>query len=458
MSQNSPSLDTLWVINSDGSRKFVHTADVRGRFTILRTLAGILLIAVYVALPWIEINGNPAVFIDIAQRQFHFFGLTFAPQDLWLAFFLITGLGFSLFFLTALFGRIWCGWGCPQTVFLEFVFRRIERWTEGPALDRKKLDSSPWNLNKILRRGSKNILFGIVSILIAHIFISYFVSLPKLYAMMHSSPTDNWSIFLFVFVLSGILFFNFAWFREQFCIVLCPYGRLQSALIDQHSYVVGYDKKRGEPRGKLNNPEAGDCIDCRRCIQVCPTGIDIRNGLQIECIGCSNCIDACNEIMTKVNRPQGLIRYDSMQGLAGLPKRLIRPRIILYMVLLLLGASAMTISFASFQQASVSLVRMTGAPYYVDDAGVRNQYLLRVINKENKLVRFDVRLSQAPTGVSFDPESASIAPLGEQILPLVVTMAKDKFLKPFTLQFEVRSADGRIVIKTAAPFLGPQQP
>lgn len=455
MAQDGPSLEKLWVINKDGSRNFVHPADVRGRFTSMRVLVGWVLIAIYVVLPWVEINGSPAVFIDVANRQFHFLGLTFAPQDFWLAFFLITGLGFSLFFVTALFGRIWCGWGCPQTVFLEYIYRRIERWIEGPAIARKQLDASPWNRKKILRRGSKLLVFALVSLVIAHVFISYFVSLPRLYEMARHAPTENWAVFLFMCFLTGTLFFNFTWFREQFCIVLCPYGRLQSALIDQHSYIIGYDKQRGEPRGKANTPGAGDCVDCRRCVQVCPTGIDIRNGLQIECIGCANCIDACDEIMTKLRRPTGLVRYDSSQGLAGLPKRFIRPRIVLYSVLLLLGAAVMTYSFSTFKPATATLVRMVGAPYFVDNGILRNQYLIRIINKQNKPVTFDISLAQGPEELVFDKESVEVPALGEQLVPAVLTIPVKKFQKGASAQLEVRSSDGKISIRKNAPILGP---
>ena len=331
MSQlNQPNREAVTTINRDGSHKILHPADVSGKFTHWRRLLALTLIGVYVSLPWIPINGNPAVFLDVLNRRFHLFGLTFAAQDLWLAFFFISGVGFSLFFVTALFGRLWCGWACPQTVFLEHVYRRIERWIEGDATHRRRLDQQAWDFHKLSKRGLKQVIFAFISLIIAHLFLAYFISIPQLYVWMTSNPKEHWGTFVFVFVASGLIYFNFAWFREQLCLVICPYGRLQSALIDDDSIIIGYDEARGEPRGKATITGIGDCIDCTRCVQVCPTGIDIRQGLQIECIGCSNCIDACDAIMTKLNRPQGLIRYDSQNGLAGKKKRILRPRIILY--------------------------------------------------------------------------------------------------------------------------------
>ncbi|MES2307644.1 MAG: cytochrome c oxidase accessory protein CcoG, partial [Verrucomicrobiota bacterium] len=308
-----PSRESVTTINDDGSRRFVYPADVSGIFTLLRRIVGYSLIALYAALPWIPINGNPAVFLDLKENQFHLFGLTFVGQDIWLGFFVVSGVVFSLYYVTALLGRVWCGWACPQTVFLDHVVRRIERFVEGTAVERRTLASEPWNPRKIRLYAIKHILYFILAFVIAHVFLSYFISLPKLYRMMLVNPWENGTYFLQAMFVTGVLYFNFAWFREQFCIVLCPYGRFQSALIDDHSVIIGYDEKRGEPRGKVGTEGAGDCIDCLRCVQVCPTGIDIRQGLQIECIGCSNCVDACNEVMKKIDRPPGLIRYDSLQ-------------------------------------------------------------------------------------------------------------------------------------------------
>jgi cytochrome c oxidase accessory protein FixG len=285
-------------LTSDGKRRRIAPAEVRGRFTRLRTAGFVLLIAVYAALPWIQIGGHPAVFLDLAHRRFHLFGATFNAQDTWLLFFLLAGAGIGLLTATALLGRIWCGYACPQTVFLDGVFRRVERWFDGPpALRRRRAGS-----RRALRTAGKHAVYLAVSALVAHVFLSYFVSLPALFAMMATSPAEHPAAFAWAFALTAVMYGNFAWFREQTCLIVCPYGRLQSALTDADTLIIGYDVRRGEPRGKLKQAPGGDCIDCNRCVAVCPTGIDIRNGLQIECIGCAACVDACDQIMARVGR------------------------------------------------------------------------------------------------------------------------------------------------------------
>lgn len=450
-----PNRDSVTTIADDGSRRFVHPADVRGRFTRWRTLAGLVLTAIYVGLPWLRINGNPAVFFDIANRQFHLFGFTLVTQDLWLAFFLISGLGFWIFFITALMGRVWCGWACPQTVFLDII-RRIERWIEGTAPRRRQLDRAPWTAEKTLRRGLKYAVFAAFALLLAHVFLSYFVSLPGLYSMMREAPGQHWGAFVFVFLMGAALWFDFAWFREQFCIVICPYGRLQSALIDAHSLVIGYDTRRGEPRGRKGTPGAGDCVNCLRCVQVCPTGIDIRQGLQMECIGCAACVDACDTVMEKIGRPRGLVRYTSLNALAGKATRIIRPRILLYTALMLLGAAALTAGLSTLHAATVSFTRMTGAPYFLDDASVRNQFMLRVINKRNRAETFHVEFVGAPNELTHTgAESIALPPLGEQVRPIVVSMPRGAVRAEFPVKVRVVSADGRTSIEKTLPFIGP---
>ncbi|GHC05385.1 cytochrome c oxidase accessory protein CcoG [Cerasicoccus arenae] len=416
-----------------------------------------MLISIYVLLPWIPIGGYPAVFLDIAERRFHLFGLTFAAQDMWLAFFFITGLGFSLYVVTALFGRLWCGWACPQTIFLEHVYRRIERWIEGDHTKRKQLDQREWDALKATKRAIKHTAFIFVSVLIAHVFIAYFISIPQLYVWMRTSPLEHWSAFLFVFIAAAAIYFNFSWFREQLCLVICPYGRLQSALIDDDSMIIGYDEKRGEPRGSAKLTDIGDCIECRRCVQVCPTGIDIRQGLQIECIGCANCIDACDTIMDKLGRPRGLVRYDSMNGLAGLPKRIVRPRLFLYGVLLLLGATAMTFSAMQLRGANMNVVRMTGAPYFITDTGLRNQYMIRIINKQDLPQNFTVQAIGPDQTFKVEgfTESVVVEPMGEIVRPLIISIQKKNFTGKFPLVIELKDESGRIVISKDAEFLGP---
>ncbi len=453
----TPTLESVSTINEDGSRRFIHPATVRGRFTRWRTIVGLALIVVYVALPWIRINGNPAVFLDVANLQFHFMGLTFVTQDLWLGFFLVTGIGFALFYVAALFGRVWCGWGCPQTVFLD-IARRIERWIEGESPERRRLDKAPWTTAKIVRRGLKHAALATFALLLAHVLLSYFISLPTLYRMMREAPGENWSAFLFVFVTAGALWFDFAWFREQFCIIMCPYGRLQSALLDSHSIVVGYAAQRGEPRGRKGTSGAGDCVNCLRCVQVCPTGIDIRQGLQMECIGCAACIDACDTVMDKIHRPRGLIRYDSMNGLTGKPTRWLRPRILLYTALMLLGSAALTAALFTLRPMTVSLNRVPGIPYVTVQDTVRNQFLVRVLNKHNEPAHFRVEIIGGPAGLRCSglEDGVAVPALGESIRPVVVTLPRGEFDPPLNLVFRITTEDGKWTIEKKMPFLGPE--
>lgn len=455
MKRRSPSIDSVTTINDDGSRYFVHPAEVHGRFTTWRRLVAPCLIAIYILLPIVPINGAPAVFIDLANRRFHLFGLTFIPQDLWLLFFLISGVGFSLFVITALFGRIWCGWACPQTVFLEHVFRQIEAWIDGDAVERRRQDMQPMTPRILLKRVFKNVIFFIVSAAIAHIFVSYFVSLPGLYGMMRQNPTANFGTFLFVFGLTVILFFNFAWFREQFCIVVCPYGRLQSALIDDESIVIGYDPGRGEPRGKAGST-TGDCVDCRRCVQVCPTGIDIRHGLQLECVSCANCIDACDEIMDRLGRARGLIRYDSLNALAGKPSGFFRPRLILYVFLALAGASVFLLSARQIEPVAASVVRMHGAPYFLEQDRIRNNFMLRIANKKSTPESFQIAVTAPGKHIAIaGGDQELVLQPGEEIQhPLILSVPDAEFGGKFDIEITVTDSTGKSTKKSAA-FLGP---
>ncbi|MES1194884.1 MAG: 4Fe-4S dicluster domain-containing protein, partial [Opitutus sp.] len=281
---------------------------------------------------------------------------------------------------------------------------------------------------------------------ITHLFLAYFVSIPQLWLYMHEAPEEHWAAFVFVFAAAGILYFNFAWFREQLCIVICPYGRLQSALTDDHSLVIGYDARRGEPRGKLRQASAsshlmddlisgaklGDCVDCNRCVQVCPTGIDIRQGLQMECIGCAACIDACDEVMAKVHRPAGLIRYDSFAGFGGGITRWVRPRTLLYGVLLAVGAAVATFAFSTVKPANFLVYRTGGAAYFVGPDDVRNQFLVRLVNKRTVPATFSVSAEGLPAGLRLSGFEApvTLAPMAESVSPLVLVAPRKDYRGP----------------------------
>ena len=505
-----PTRNSVTTIRADGSRAYLYPADVRGRFATARQWSAFALIAFYLALPWIPVNGYPAVFLDVAERRFHLFGITLAAQDMWLLFFVITGLGFSLFFVTALLGRVWCGWYCPHTVFLDHVYRRIERWIEGDAIARRRLAEAPLSAGKFTRRIVKHAAYLVVSALIMHLFLSYFVSLPEVWSMMRQDPAEHWGAFAFMGVSTGILYFNFAWFREQLCIVICPYGRIQSALVDDNSLVVGYDATRGEPRrgspqrtddrGRKTDSEdpnvvrvpspgvqpplssgfqpsalrplpsaaisaaaatairTGDCVDCGRCVHVCPTGIDIRQGLQMECIGCTACIDACDEVMDRVHKPRGLIRYDSQVGFSGGKTRWLRPRIALYGLLLVAGISVATWALTTFHPANLGVTRIPGAPYISDNGTVRNQFLIRIVNKHSAPATFTVSLGELPEGVSRTGFEApvTVAALAEEVRPLILVQQNHDYRGTFTFDVILREKDATYQLHREAQFLGPE--
>ena len=476
-SPHRPIVASVTTINTDGSRYFLYPSDVAGPFSTARRLSAYGLIAIYLLLPWVPVNGHPAVFLDIAERRFHFLGYTLAAQDAWLLFFGVSGLGFALFFLTALFGRLWCGWACPQTVFLDHVFRRIERWLEGDAPARRALKAAPMTAGKFGRRVAKHFLYILASLVITHLFLAYFVSLPELWLFMHEAPGEHWSAFLFVFIAAGLLYFNFAWFRDQLCIVICPYGRLQSALSDDHTMVIGYDARRGEPRMTVAEDRrqreaqlaagvpaatvtsAGACIDCNRCVQVCPTGIDIRQGLQLECIGCAACIDACDEVMTRVKRPTGLVRYDSLAGLNGGITRWVRPRTILYGVLLLVGASVAAYSFSTVKPANFLVYRMSGAAYFVTPVEVRDQFMVRIVNKRTAPATFMVTAEGLPASIRQTGFQApvTVAPLGELVSPLVLADDRKDYHGPFKFTVKVQDAEHTFVLAREIEFMGPDE-
>ena len=457
-SPKQPNLDSVTTINQDGSRYFLHPSDAKGLWNVARRLVGVILIAIYILLPWIPINGAPAVFLDVENRMFHLFGLTLVPQDLWVMFFAISGLGFGLFFITSLLGRIWCGWACPYTVFLDHVDRRIERWIEGDAPARRALDAAPWTAGKLFKRVLKHLLYLCIAALIAHVFLSYFVSLKRLYGFMYAGPLEHATAFGIVAFLTLVLWFCFGYFREQFCIIMCPYGRLQSALTDDDTINVGYDTIRGEPRGAKGKAE-GDCIDCRRCVHVCPTGIDIRNGLQLECIGCTACIDACDDVMVKVGRPKGLIRYDSFNGFAGKASRLLRPRIYAYCALALLGLGALTIvASKKARPFNATVSRVGGTGFFSDASSVRNIYKVRVMNKRNQTATVTIRLGkETPAGyqLSGAEQTFTVNALDEMSRTCVVVAPAADYTGPTDVVLVIHADPGDVTLNKTVRFLGP---
>ena len=443
-------------LRSDGSRNYVHPADVRGRFNRVRNIAFAALTVLLASLPFVQVGGHPAVFLDVQHRRFYLLGATFNAQDLWLLFFLLTGIGFALILVTTLWGRIWCGYACPQTVFLEGLFRPIERLIEGPRSERLRRNAGPWTFDKLVRKGLKHAIYLALAFAIAHLITAYFVSLPALYEMVTERPSEHPEAFAWAATLTGILYFNFAWFREQLCLIVCPYGRLQSVLSDRDTMVIGYDEKRGEPRGKKGSAGAGDCVDCNRCVVVCPTGIDIRNGLQIDCIGCARCIDACDEVMVKLSRPKGLIRYDSQKGLAGEPRRVWRPRIALYSALGIIGCIAAGVAVGQRTSFEANLLRLRDAPPFVVDQGrVRNAFEVHLVNKQSRDAVFELSgKTDERLRYTVSMPRIVLPELRDQRVPVFVEFADGAVQSGQRAQLEVR-IDGQLVRTLSLPLLAP---
>ncbi len=441
-----PDVERLAVLDGTGGRRYVYPADARGRWSRLKPFVYLVLISIYVALPFVDIGGNPAVWINLPERHFYLFGATFNAQDFYLAFFIFTAIGFALIVAAALFGRVWCGWACPQTVFLDGVFRRVERWIEGPAERRRRAASEPMSLETLVRKTLKHVLYAILSLVIAHVFLAYFSSADQLGRMIVEGPGEHPGTFAWAVVLTLIIYGNFWWFREQLCIVICPYGRLQSALQDQDTINVIYDHVRGEPRGKAKKaaspaaatgspfnilqpapaPAVGDCVACNRCVAVCPTGIDIRQGHQLECVGCAYCIDACDEIMVKLDRPKGLIRYDSLRSVETKQRRFWRPRLMFYAGAGLVGLVVAGIVISHSDAFEAEVMRSTGSPFAVVDGGVENQLRVHVVNKHGKRAAF--HLSAAPEDAAFitlPQPDVTLDAFADHALPVIVRIPGD---------------------------------
>lgn len=402
----------LATLEQDGRRRWIRPRLSLGRFWTRRRALAYLLMAVFVAIPWLRWGGKPLVLLDVVQREFTLLGTTFRPTDTPLLMVLILTLFVGVFLVTALFGRVWCGWACPQTVYMEFLFRPLERLFEGSPQEQRKLDRDGLSP----RRALKNVTFALISAFLAHTFLAYFVGWEQLLRWMTGSPLQHPTAFLVMGGVTAAMVLDFVWFREQTCLVACPYGRLQSVLVDRDSLIVGFDAGRGEPRGKPGKakraaleapaPAArGDCIDCQACVVTCPTGIDIRDGLQMECIGCTQCIDACDAIMDRVGLPRGLIRYTSQAELAGQPRRLLRPRVGVYVALLALLAGLLALGLTRRGETKVFALRGIGAPYAVLPTGeVNNQFRIKVENLGPTARTFALEASDLPAGALVAPE------------------------------------------------------
>ncbi len=381
--------DSIATINEEGKRNIIYPKKPKGRFTNLRTYLSWILLAILFASPFIKINGNQFLLFNILDRKFNIFGMPFWPQDFYLLVIsMLVGLVFIILF-TVIFGRVFCGWVCPQTIFMEMVFRKIEYFIEGDRAKQIKLDKQKWDTEKISKKSLKWFIFLIISFLIANAFLAYFIGGDTLISHMKDGPFQHFDTFWKLLAFTAVFFLVFAWFREQVCIIACPYGRLQGVLLDNNSVVVAYDHKRGEDRQKLRKTEDrkeqgyGDCIDCKQCVLVCPTGIDIRNGTQLECVNCTACIDACDDIMDTVGFDRGLIRYASENNIETGEKFTFSARIISYITILTLMVVFLVTMLFLRNEVEANILHIPGQMYRTKGDTISNVYTFKIINKTN---------------------------------------------------------------------------
>lgn len=456
----------LTSIDEHGSRIHLIPSEVRGFFRVWRTRVHFVLLIIFLILPWIKISGHQAILLNVSAREFNFFGLLFRSHDAPLIFLVLAVLVMGLAFVTAIWGRVWCGWACPQTVFIDSVFRRIEYWVEGNYIQRRKLALGDLNFKKLFLLTTKWLLFTLVSSLIAHSFIAYFSGSDQLIEMMRRPPSENWDYFVLVSFVTAVILFDFGWFREQFCVIMCPYGRIQSVLLESNSLAVVYDQNRGEPRRNSNTTieKRGDCISCNRCVEVCPTGIDIRNGLQMECIACTACIDACDEMMEKVKKPQGLISYKTLNEK---PITLLKAKTVFYGLVIVVACFTLVYNLITREPINIALLRATDAPYVVTPSEngekiVRNHFRLHLTNQTEKPSSYKIELSPKSVFQGFILTIAQnpilLKEKASETIHLFIHISHEKFLALGKTSIEVHliNLDGE-KFEREFTFLGPNQ-
>jgi cytochrome c oxidase accessory protein FixG len=454
--------DSINTITADGKRNWIYPQRPKGKFYNRRTIVSIVYLILFFTIPFIKLGGDPLVLMNIVERKFIIFGLVFFPQDLFLfALAMLTFMVFIVLF-TVIFGRLFCGWACPQTIFMEMVFRKIEYWIEGDANKQRQLDKGPWNLEKIRKKGTKTFIFFVLSFLFGNFFLSYIIGMDELISIVQEPLSKHYGGFSAMIFFTGAFFFVYMYFREQVCLVVCPYGRLQGVLLDRNSIMVAYDYVRGEPRGKHHKGDdtskLGDCIDCGLCVRVCPTGIDIRNGTQLECVNCTACIDACDGIMEGIHKPKGLIRYDSENGIASGKKLTFTLRMIGYSIILVGLMVGLSFGIAGRSKVEATILRAPGMMFQeVGKDSISNLYNFKIVNKTKEEMKLDLIL-ESPAGVIKhvgSKEKFNIPSAGLAEGTFFVTIArKDLEGRKNEIKFKL-NVDGETLENTKTNFLGP---
>lgn len=440
-------------MNEKGGRKWVYAKKPKGKWYFYRTIVSVVVLAFLVLAPFIKYKGYPLILLDIVNRKFIIFGAIFWAQDTFLLALIMLSFVVFVIVFTVTFGRLWCGWLCPQTIFLEMVFRKIEYLIEGDFRQRLKLDNSPWTAGKIFRKVLKHTIFIIIAILMTNVFLIWFTGPQRLLEIATTPIRENLTPFLIMLFVSGIFYFIYAFFREQICTMVCPYGRMQSVLLDSKSLIVTYDFKRGEPRGHKNG---GDCIDCEQCIAVCPTGIDIRNGTQLECVNCAACIDECNNVMKKVKRPQNLIRFDSMQNINTGKRVIFTGRTIAYSVVLVALLGFFIYSIASRKVIETTILRTPGIIYQENaDSTISNVYNLEIVNKSHQNIPLELRLLSHKGKIVIPGGTIEVKDQSKFESAFILYIPKNELKSDKTkVEFGLYDKD-KLIEKYTATFVGP---
>ncbi len=452
--------DSISTISKEGKRSWIYPKKPSGRYYRARTIVSAVLLALLFGGPFMYVNGHPLMLFNVIERKFILFGIPFWPQDFFLfGLAMLTFIVFIILF-TVIFGRVWCGWACPQTIFMEMVFRKIEYWIEGDYTKQKQLDSSAWTTEKILKKSAKLSIFFIIAFLIANTFLAYIIGFDQLKLLAIDGPGQHAVGFTALIVFTGIFFLVYTRFREQACIVVCPYGRLQGVLLDRNSMVVGYDYGRGEPREKIHKGEQrtfGDCIDCKQCVHVCPTGIDIRNGTQLECVNCTACIDACDDVMDHVGFKRGLVRFTSENIIANKTKFKLTPRIAGYSLVLLILLTTLSSLLAFRKDVETTLLRTPGMMYQkLDNNKISNLYNIQIVNKTFNKIPVTLKIKSPKGEIKF--VGTGLNQLDEQSVAeaeFFVIISKEEIRNVKTaLVLEVIS-NGKVLEEVKTNFMGP---